>query len=157
MISRVVSAIALALLPQILFAQHSDAQPPKANTARLMWSAFSCAAFAEMSGDKKEHERLFKLGYRAGKAFVDSVRTKTISDTELKEAPVGVLWHMGGPTTDFIVGRIFEAATGDAYDQVVKEDSSGLLITDPRKWADDELKVIRAKNMYQRSNCALVH
>jgi hypothetical protein len=63
---------------------------------------------------------------------------------------------MGGPTTDFIIGRIFEGATADAYDKVVKEDSAGLPIIDPSKWADDKLKVMRAKNKYQSSNCTLV-
>ncbi len=155
MIKLLVSAIVLALTSQLLLAKESDAQP-KANTARLMWSAFSCATFAEMSGDKKEQERLFELGYKAGKSFVDGVRTKTISEAEIKEAPVGVLWHMGGPTTDFVIGRIFEAATNDAFDEVVKEDSAGLPITDPSKWANDELKTIRAKNKYQSSNCTLV-
>ncbi|MDN5865718.1 MAG: hypothetical protein L0I62_11000, partial [Gammaproteobacteria bacterium] len=66
----------------MVVAQESGAHP-KANTARLMWSAFSCATFAEISGDKKEQERLFELGYKAGKTFVDGVRTKTISEAEI--------------------------------------------------------------------------
>jgi hypothetical protein len=109
-----------------------------------------------MSGNEKEYERLFELGYRAGTVFLDGVRTKTISEAEIKEAPVGVLWHMTGPTTDFMIGRIFEAATNDAFDQVVKEDSAGVPIFDPSKWADDELRTIRAKNKFQSSNCTLV-
>lgn len=153
MIKRLISTVVLVLTSQTLLAADSNTKP---NTARLMWSAFSCATFAELSGDRKEQERLFELGYKAGKIFVDGVRTKTISEAEVKEAPVGVLWHMGGPTTDFVVGRIFEAATDDAYDKVVKEDNAGLPIIDPSKWADDELKTIRAKNKYQGSNCTLV-
>jgi len=121
-----------------------------------MWSAFSCAAYAEMSGNKQEQERLFKVGYDAGRTFVDGVKNKTISETEVKDAPIGVLMHMNGPTTDFIIGRIFEVATADAYNKVVKEDSAGLPIIDPFKWADDKLKVIRAENKYHSSNCTLI-
>lgn len=65
--------------------------------------------------------------------------------------------YMEGPSTDFIVGRIYEAATNDASDKVVKEDESGFLITDPSKLTEDERKVIRAKNQFQRSNCTLIH
>jgi hypothetical protein len=55
-----------------------------------------------------------------------------------------------------MIGRIFENAMRDAYDKVVKEDNNGLPILDPSKWARDELKVIRAKNKYHSSNCALI-
>lgn len=155
MVKLVAVAFLLAFLPRALSAE--EARPPeKANIARVMWSAFSCATFAGLSGNNKEQERLFELGYKSGKTFVDGVKNKTITETEAKEAPVGVLWHMGGPTTDFIIGRIFEAASDDAYDEVVKTDGAGLRILDPSKWADDELKVMKARNKYQASNCTLV-
>jgi hypothetical protein len=32
--------------------------------------------------------------------------------------PIGVTLRFQGPTADFIIGRVFEAAMGDAYDQV---------------------------------------
>lgn len=149
------SAVFLVLAIQTLLFGNASAEN-KPNLARVMWSAFSCAAYAEMSGNKQEQERLFKVGYDAGRAFVDGVKNKTISEAETKDAPIGVLMLMGGPTTDFIIGRIFEGATADAYDKVVKEDRAGFPIIDPSKWADDKLKVIRAKNKYQSSNCTLI-
>lgn len=155
MIKLTLSAVVLSLASQVLLAGEAGAAV-KVNSARVMWAAFSCAVYAEISGEKKEYEKLFDLGYKAGRTFVDGVRNKTITEAEVKEAPIGVLWYMAGPTTDFIVGRIYEAATGDAYDKVVKEDSAGLPILDPYKWARDELKVMRAKNKYLSSNCTLV-
>jgi hypothetical protein len=148
-------AVFLVLATQTLLVEGAGAEN-NPDLARVMWSAFSCATYAEMSGNMQEQERLFKLGYDAGRAFVDGVKNKTITEAETKGAPIGVLMLMGGPTTDFIIGRIFEGAAADAYDKVVKEDSAGLPIIDPSKWADEKLKVIRAKNRYQSSNCALI-
>lgn len=155
MIKQYLTVAILAFASQALLVERASAEG-KPNLARVMWSAFSCATYAEMSGNKHDQARLFEVGYKAGRTFVDGVRNKTIPDTEAKDAPIGVLMLMSGPTTDFVIGRIFEAAMGDAYDEVVKEDSAGLPILDPSKWADGKLKVIRAKNKYQSSNCTLI-
>ena len=155
MIKQGLSIFFLVLAFQISLAKGASADE-KPNHARIMWSAFSCSTFAEMSGNTSERERLFKVGYKAGRAFVDGVKKKTLPETEAKDAPIGVLMRMSGPTTDFVIGRIFEAATDDAYDKVVKEDSSGMPILDPSKWADDKLKVIKAQNEYQNANCTLI-
>lgn len=155
MIKQGLLAIFLVLATQTLLAEGAGADN-KPNPALLMWSAFSCATYAEISGNKQEQERLFEVGYNAGCTFVDGFKNKTITETETKDAPLGVLMLMSGPTTDFIIGRIFESATEDAYAKVVKENSAGLLIFDPSKWADNELRIIRAKNKYQSANCALI-
>jgi hypothetical protein len=149
------SAVFLVLATQTLLAEGSSADN-KPNLALVMWSAFSCATYAEISGNKPEQERLFEVGYNAGRTFVDGFKNKTITETEAKDAPLGVLMLLSGPTTDFIIGRIFESATEDAYDKVVKENSAGLPILDPSKWADSDLKINSAKNKYQSSNCALI-
>jgi hypothetical protein len=60
-----------------------------------------------------------------------------------------------GPSIDFMIGRIFEGATEDAFDKVVKEHNNGLPFLNPRDWADGELKATRARNIYRSSNCAL--
>ena len=150
-----VSMVFLTLTFAMLSVEYASGDS-KPNLGRVMWSAFSCAAYAEMSGNIKEQERLFEVAFTTGRKFVDGVKNKTITEIEAKNAPIGVLMRMSGPSTDFVIGRIFEAATEDAFDKVVKEDSTGSPIFDPTKWADDELKVIRAKNKYQNANCALI-
>lgn len=132
------------------------AEPVNAKTALFMWSAFECATYAEMSGDSREQERLFMLGFHAGRAFVEAIKNKSITENEARKAPIGVLLTMAGPTTDFSVGRLYEYVMHDAFDDVVKEDERGLPISDPLDWADDELKVLKAKSKYQDSNCALI-
>lgn len=128
----------------------------KSNLGRLTWSAFLCATYAELSGDGPEQKRLFDIGYEAGKEFLLGIRDGTISDADRQDAPIGVIFLLGGPSDDFIIGRIFENAMGEAFDDVVKEDNAGLPILDPGNWADGELRVSRAQSKYQTSNCALI-
>ena len=99
---------------------------------------------------------MFEIGYATGQKFINGIKDKTIPDSEAKKTPIGVLMRMGGPTTDFVIGRVFEGVSEDVYDKLVKEDDSGMPILDPSKWAGDELKIIRAKNKYSDSNCALI-
>lgn len=155
MIKQGLFAIVLVLATQTLLAEGSGADN-KPNPALVMWSAFTCATYAEISGNRQEQQRLFEVGYDAGRTFVDGFINKTITETVANDAPLGVLMLLSGPTTDFIIGRIFESATEDAYDEVVKEKSAELPIFDPSKWADNDLKTINAKNKYQSSNCALI-
>lgn len=124
---------------------------------RIMWSAFACSTYAEMGKDRGEQERLFKVGYDSGKKMLEGVINKTIPDSTLREAPIGVTMRLGGPSVDFMIGRIFESAMNDAFDEVVKEDSNGFPINDPAKWhTDDELKAAIAQNKYLHANCTII-
>ena len=133
--------------------ERRDTRP---NQGLLMWSAFSCATYAEHAGNEREQKRLFDIGYRAGRTFIDGIKNQTIAEAERREAPIGVLLRLGGPSIDFMIGRIFESAGEYAYDKVVKTDNSGLAVLDPSEWATGELKVIRAQSEYRESNCKLI-
>jgi hypothetical protein len=39
-----------------------------------MWSAFQCATYAELSKDQKEQERLFLIGVKAGRDFLEALK-----------------------------------------------------------------------------------
>jgi hypothetical protein len=121
-----------------------------------MWSAFQCGTFAEMSGNEKEQARLFDVGLKAGRDFLDAVKTRQITPEVAKsEVPIGVSMLLGGPSTDFVIGRIFENALRDAYDDIVKMDNGFLL--DSSKWVmDDELRKAKAQTRYLKGNCVLV-
>lgn len=137
--------------------QGAQAQENAVNRARLAFSAFSCGTWAEMMGDTEEQKRLFDLGYKMGKAFLDDVIANTAPEQELRDAPIGVTWMLAGPTADFILGRIFENANRDAYDSVVKEDAAGVPFQDTTKWITDEhVQQMIAQTKYQQSNCVLV-
>jgi hypothetical protein len=106
-----------------------------------------------MSGDGPEHERLFNAGYQAGTRLL--ARWEDMTEEERSEQPIAVLFRIGGPSNDFIIGRIFEAAVEDAHDRVVKRSDTGLLM-DTDQWRRGELAVRRAERVYRDANCALL-
>jgi hypothetical protein len=134
------------------------AEAPNGDAGRLLWSAFECRMYAQMSGEpEKETVRLRQIGYENGKRFLEGVRNKTITETEINsKVPIGVRDAMAGPTDDFILGRIYELATTVAYDRVVKAGSFDLDLP-PSQWhLDPEVQKIRAGTEFRTQNCALL-
>jgi len=121
-----------------------------------MWSAIECGTFAELAEDQEEQKRLFLVGIEAGRSFVRDVQDETVPESEYREAPIGVLMRLGGPSIDFILGRIFESAVGEAHDSVIKDDSYGVEMGNPGEWRRGESKVQRARILYDQANCQLV-
>jgi hypothetical protein len=126
-------------------------------TALLFYTAFRCSVYAEMAGKPiSERERLFRLGYDNGKAFLDGVRDGAISEEEFRKAPMGVTRWGSGPTTEFGLGRIYEKAAQDAFDGIVKHDASGVPLPISKWISDDELTKMRAETEYRTRSCALL-
>ena len=61
------------------------------------------------------------------------------------EVPINVLQRLEGPSNDFIIDKIYAAATGDAYAEIKKKMS---------KWAPTENQ--RARSAYTNQNCVLI-
>ena len=142
-------------LPYTLFVAALIASPAQAeglNLGRVTWSAFTCATYAELAKKTIEQARLFDLGITSGRKFIEGVANGTISQEERAKAPWGVTMNLGGPSTDFILGRIHSFALNEAYDKVVK----GANELDPTKWLDDAAAEIKALSLYTSANCELV-
>jgi hypothetical protein len=145
---------AIALLFAGLMVSNAGAQ--SVQDARVMWSAFQCATFAEMSGDTKEQERLFTIGLKAGRQFVEALQNRQISPEAVNsEAPMIVIMLLAGPSVDFIIGRIFESAMNDAFDDVVKR-KNGMELPVADWVMDKELKKSIAKQKHHQGNCELI-
>ena len=141
----------LAFLPQIDLAAEEDAK-----AAMVMWTAFECGTYAEMSGDRDRQAVLFERGMTAGRQFFAAIEAGTITEEEQrKHVPYIVPMLASGPSVDFVLGRIFESAMNSAYDDVVKEDMAGLPLPMEEWTNDDEMKQSRAQLLYQRGNCSL--
>jgi hypothetical protein len=147
----------LTALVLLAVAPHARADVEDAKAARVMWSAFQCSIYAELARDPEEQQRLFNVGYEAGKRFMAAVQAGTITEEEAQtNVPLAVGFLIGGPTADFIIGRVFESAAGDAYDDVVKEEASGLPLKMEDWVNDNELKKSIAANRYLRANCEIM-
>ncbi|HEV7274861.1 MAG TPA: hypothetical protein VGN80_01080 [Devosiaceae bacterium] len=62
---------------------------------------------------------------------------------------------MAAPTPEFVLGRIFESAAGDAHDDVTTEDASGMPLA-PKDYVIDELQAMIASSKYSSANCEIL-
>ena len=144
-------ALLLLLTFTFLFSPlHSIAETPEeyALKGRTMWSAFTCATYAEKAGKTEEQLRLFMLGYNEGKEFIDAIHTeKTTQEALRSNTPTGVMMRLSGPSDDFRIGRIFEAAVND-IDNDIYSDGENLY--------SDEVVKLRASTEYINRNCKIM-
>ncbi|MFT3672040.1 hypothetical protein [Aestuariivirga sp.] len=124
---------------------------------RTVWAGFTCATYAELSKQSEEQRRLFGLAHDAGVKLVDGLLDQTITPKDLSDTPIAVTSRLQGPNADFIVGRIFEAAMNEAFDNVVKRDAGGSEIKDPAHWVmEPATRELDARIKFQNANCELV-
>jgi hypothetical protein len=109
-----------------------------------MSGAFRCSTYAGMSHDFKEQKRLFQIGLKAARDFVEGLK----SSNRLGE------WneHMGEVSTDFMVGTMWQDQTTKADDEIRKY-QDGL----PReRWLDADAAKREAERSYRNGNCSLI-
>jgi hypothetical protein len=129
-----------------------NAADEKALLGRIMWSAFQCSAFAELSENlisenKNEQERLYLVGLNAGRAFLEAMKAGQISEQAVKEVvPINVLQRLEGPSNECVISKIHAAATGDVFDDIVKKKRSG--------WGPTQKQ--DARFAYTYHNCVLI-
>lgn len=115
---------------------------------REVWSAFSCGAWASINNQTDDQERLFLFGYDSGTQFLDALRAEKIEQGDLNsEVPIGVNLVLQGPTSEFILGRIFDSAQTEALSDVYKTGESD---------NSEEMQKIIAGNKYRDGNCQLL-
>jgi len=118
------SAILRLLLPAVVAL--TLAEPALAERAgrygimvQSAWSAFQCSVLAEKSRNMAQQERLFAFGYDQGLKFIAALESGSAKKDELSgAAPFSMLLLLQGPTPDFALGRIFEAALRSALEDV---------------------------------------
>ena len=123
-----------------------------------MWSAFECGTYAEMSDDEKEQTRLFELGVKAGRDFLGARESHQITDDDVRnEVPFFMLLVLQGPSTDFIIGRVFQFAYTRTFDDIAKHDAMGLPIERMSDWVmDKETQKTIAHSKFLLTYCALI-
>ncbi len=114
----------------------------------VMWAAFSCSAVAANAQSSADQERLLLIGYRAGLAFIRDIQNRRINKHDLdRQVPMAVFFALGGPTPDFMLGRVYAAAEQAAWEDVDKASSGNL---------DQDIRQFHSKNLFTQKNCALI-
>lgn len=132
--------LALLVAPVVSLAQSSK---EFAQMGQATWSAYKCSTLAALGSDQKEQERLFKMGYDNGKRFFAALDAKKLQPADMEsEVPIAIITLMGGPTADFMLGRIFEAAIDNAAKDVLNPDRS--------------LQKTLAQSKFASQNCGLL-
>jgi hypothetical protein len=108
----------------------------------IMSGAFRCSTYAQLFHDQKEQQRLFQIGLKAGRDYVEGLKSRDDPTSEL-------LRFMRGVSTDFVIGQMYESESTHAYDEIVKY-QNGLPL---QQWLDaDAAKTLR----FRQSNCSLI-
>ena len=147
--------IAVAILALVLGS--AGASEADARKSVEMLSQFQCFQWAKMAGDTTSVEKHFNAAMAAGRAFLAAAEAGSITPEEANMiVPMSVGMSISGPSHDFILGRMFEFITSDAFDDIAKEDPSGMP-RDIGDWiTDDELLKGYAEMKYRASNCGLL-
>jgi hypothetical protein len=128
-----------------------------ARASQIMYNAWMCSTYASMKGDADEQGRLFTLGYSKGKQFTAAAFAGTITAEEGQTMiPVIVGLLMAGPTEEFVLGRIYETAANQAFDDIVTKNVYGIPLAPADYVTDEKLQATIAKTKFLKANCELL-
>jgi hypothetical protein len=117
-----ITGLFLAALTTVSLGQTSE---DYAAMGQKLWASFECGALAEYAGKIEESRTLYKMGYDQGTTLLDAFRAGKIDEQTRRKLPLPVLFMLdGGPTIDFILGRIFESAMQDTFGASSGKDST---------------------------------
>ena len=115
------------------------------NLSDKMSGAFKCSTYAAIFHDQKEQQRLFQIGLKAGRDYVEGLKSRDDPTSEMST-------FIRGVSTDFVVGQLYEAESTHAYDEIVKP-QNGLPMN---KWFEAPEPKIQAERSYRNGNCSLI-
>ncbi|MEP7454288.1 hypothetical protein [Phyllobacterium sp. SB3] len=121
-------------------------------------SAFKCSMWADVTGDLKEAQRLFDYGVKAGRQFLQDAEDGKFPTEEYTNT-VPMVWSLnrGGPTVDFVLGKVYSKVADDAYDEVAKVNASGIVSLNTEDWTSSkDILKSRAQTKYRNGNCKLI-
>jgi hypothetical protein len=111
-----------------------------------MSGAFRCSTYAQLFHDQKEQQRLFQLGLKAGRDYVEGLKSR--DDPTMSEMST----FIRGVSTDFVVGQMYESESTHAYDEIVKY-QNGLPL---KQGLDADAAKTQAELSYRKSNCSQI-
>ncbi|MDX1376490.1 MAG: hypothetical protein R3357_13050 [Burkholderiales bacterium] len=116
--------------------------------AQSAWSAFQCSVLAEKANNMAEQKRLFQYGYAQGQKFIAALESGSAKKDDVPgAAPFGMLLLVRGPTPDFALGRVFEAALRAALEDVFASGDA---------YASESMQESAATREFWKRNCSLI-
>jgi hypothetical protein len=109
-----------------------------------MNGAFRCSAYAGMFHDQKEEQRLFQIGLKAGREFVEGIKGLNYNDPAFRE----ITEYIRGASTDFMVGSMWQDTMTKADNEIRKRL--------PRERWDPDAAESEAQRSYRNGNCFLI-
>jgi hypothetical protein len=110
-----------------------------------MSGAFRCSTYAGMFHDQKEQARLFQIGLKAARDFVEGMKSRP----PMSELPT----YMPGASTDFLVGLMYATQSTKAEDEIVKYRDE----QQRERTLDQSQAKSQAELTYHKSNCSLIN
>ncbi len=145
-LGEIMQKLVFAVVVLIGFAGSAVAQSA-GEYARKTFAHWTCAAYLSPSSNADvsdtRHERHFLAGLEAARALYAEWKSKGEAAVWPDDAPWLLELRMGGPTPDFVAGRLFEA-TIEAAHRKVRETNQGV------GWSS------WARVLYGEENCALI-
>jgi len=116
--------------------------------AQSAWSAFQCSVLAEKANNMAEQKRLFDYGYAQGLKFIGALEAGAAKKEDVPGvAPFSMLLLVRGPTPEFALGRIFEAALRAALEDVFAAGDA---------YASEGIQQSTATREFWKRNCSLI-
>jgi hypothetical protein len=113
-----------------------------ASLGNKMSGAFKCSIYASMFQDWKEQQRLFQIGLKAGREFVEGMKSRTDPNPSVGD----MLAFVRGVSTDFMVGSMYDSEATKALDEIPIE-----------KRSDPSEEKTQAEIIYRNSNCSSIN
>ena len=122
-----------------------------ATAGRRTWDAMTCAGYAETAGYVAEQKRLSQLGIDEGRRFLQSLSDGKIDPKDIESnVPIAVTMVIGGPSVDFVLGRIWEASAEYVADRIWQKDLGAY---DPARAPDAEIRMTNAQRFFREASC----
>lgn len=125
-----------------------------ADESLAMMAHWRCQVWSGMIGDQESTLAHFNQGYASGSRFVAAARAGQIDQADFEATvPVYISLSMGGPSDDFVLGRLYEMTTQDAYDKIVTRGKDGVPLHPSDYVMDTEVQSVMAGELIRSSNC----
>lgn len=125
-----------------------------ATESLAMMAHWRCQVWSGIIGDEEAALTHFNQGYASGSQFVAAARAGQIDQTDFDSTvPVYISMSLQGPSDDFVLGRLYEMTTEEAYAKIVTRGKDGVPLHPSDYVMDSAIQSVMAGDLVRSSNC----